>query len=91
MVPWQDRIESNRNGPGKTDLSAMGVATQEQTEIGMSGLAIDLRGVRQQDRELIVRDRGSGLFNIVNAVVSGHHLCRLDGCVGCRARWSRTR
>src|SRR5215469_14182466 len=49
----------------------MGVATQQQTEVSMSSLAIDLRSVRQQDREFVVRDRGSSLFNIVNAVVMG--------------------
>ena len=48
-VSWQRRIDGNRDRPGQADLAAVGVPTQQQTEVGMSSLTIDLWGVRQQD------------------------------------------
>ncbi len=45
----QFRIEGDRDGAGQADLAAMGVPAQQQIEIGMSRLAVDLGGMRQQD------------------------------------------
>jgi hypothetical protein len=43
-MPWQNRIKSDCDGPGQTDLTAMGVAAQKQIETSMCCLAVDFRG-----------------------------------------------
>src|SRR5579872_2361788 len=67
------RTESRVIGiePGQAYLSAMGMTAQQQIEIGMRGLAIDLRRVRQQDRKLVVRDLGCGLLYVVDPEIVG--------------------
>ena len=49
----------------------MGMAAEQQVEIGVGGLAIDLRRVRQEDGELVVRDLRGRLLDVVHAVVMG--------------------
>ena len=46
----------------------MGVACQEDVEIGMRRLPVDLRRVRQQNREGVMRDAVCGLLDIVHAI-----------------------
>jgi hypothetical protein len=53
ILPWtrthmarQDRVQSDRNAPGKANLSTMGVPAEEQTEVGIGRLLVDLRRVR---------------------------------------------
>jgi hypothetical protein len=48
-MPWQNRIKSDCDGLGRTDLTSMGVAAQKQIEISMCCLAVDFRRMRQQD------------------------------------------
>ena len=44
----------------------MGVAAQQKIESGMGGLAIDLGGVREEDREFTLRDLRARLLDIVD-------------------------
>ena len=49
----------------------MRMTTQHELEAGMSGLAIDFRGVRDQNRKLVMGDRGHRLFDVVDAIEVG--------------------
>jgi len=49
---WQHHLELDGNGSGETNLTAVGVSAQHQIKVSMGSLTIDLRCVRQQDREL---------------------------------------
>src|SRR5262249_9282958 len=48
-MPWQNRIKSDCDGPGQTDLTSMGVAAQKQIETSMCCLAVNFRRMRQQN------------------------------------------
>ena len=63
---WQHRLELDGNGSGETNLTAVGVSAQHQIKVGMGSLTVDLRCVRQQDRELTAGYRESGFFNVVH-------------------------
>jgi CDP-archaeol synthase len=47
--PRKIRIQRDWNSAGQTNLAAMRVARQQQIEAGMSGLAINLRSMGEQD------------------------------------------
>src|SRR4029077_6630035 len=64
-------VERDRNAAGQADLAAMGVAGEQDVEISVRGLPVDLRRVRQEDRELAVRNPFGGLLDIVHAIVMG--------------------
>lgn len=55
-APRQDGVQSNRDRTGKTDLAPMGMAAEQQIEIGMGSLPVYLRRVGQQNGKLIVRE-----------------------------------
>ena len=68
-IPWQNRIQTDRDRPGQTDLASVGVAAQKQIETGMCSLTIDFRCVRQEDREPVFRNFGCRLFDVVDPVI----------------------
>src|SRR5512132_4360740 len=68
-VPRQYGIQGDRDGTGKTDLTSMGMATQQHIEIGVGRLAIDLRRMGKENGKLAVRELRCGLFDIVDAIV----------------------
>ena len=57
--------------PWKTNLPAMGVAAQQELEVGVGGLPVNLRRVRDENRKRFVRDIGGSLLDIVDAVEMG--------------------
>lgn len=71
---WQHRLELDRNGSGETNLTAVSVSAQHEIKIGMGSLAINLRCVRQQDRELTAGYRESGFFDVIHSV----EMCIVD-------------
>lgn len=52
-------------------MSAMGVAAEHEGEAGVGGLAVDFRGVGEQDGDGTGRDGVGGLVDVVCAVVVG--------------------
>lgn len=50
-------------------MSAVGVAAEHEGEAGVGGLAVDFRGVREQDGDGAGRDGVGGLVDVVCAVV----------------------
>ncbi len=71
QTPRQFRAQRDRDGARQTDLAAMGMPAQHQVEAGMRSLPIDLRRVRQQDRERIRRDVDRGFLDVVDSVEMG--------------------
>lgn len=49
----------------------MGVAAEDQIEIGMRGLAIDLRRMRKQNGKTVRRNIGGRLLDIVDPKIMG--------------------
>src|SRR4029079_5485701 len=70
----QDRIESDRDSPGKADLAAMGMAAQEEIEVGTGSLPIYFWRVGDQNRKLVVRYCGRCHLNGVHSIA----MCALD-------------
>src|SRR6516162_10820555 len=68
QMPWQHRIKCEGYPAGKADLAAVGVSAQQQIKVRKGRLPIDLRRVRQQDRELLAWYSGNGLFNVVRTI-----------------------
>src|SRR5512132_683043 len=68
-MPRQYGVQSERDGTGKTDLTSVGMATQQHIEIGMGGLAIDFGRMGKENRKLVVRELGRNLFDVVGAIV----------------------
>ena len=67
----QDRIKRDRDAARKADLAAMGMAAQQEIEVGMGSLPIHFRRVRDQNRKLVVGYRGSRLLDVVHSVEMG--------------------
>ncbi|MGB3022563.1 MAG: hypothetical protein WBB50_10630, partial [Methyloceanibacter sp.] len=67
-VPRQDAIEGDGYASGQADLAAMGMAGEEEIEIGMCRLPVDFRCVREQDRERAGRNLARRLLDAVRAV-----------------------
>ena len=50
-------------------MTAVGMTAQQQTESGVRGVAINLRGVGQQNRKGIGRNVGGCFFDIIDPIV----------------------
>jgi hypothetical protein len=70
-MPWQNRTKGDWNRPGQTDLTTVGMTTQEQIEAGMCSLAVNFRCMRQQDRKRPVWNFGRCLFDVVDPIIMG--------------------
>ena len=68
---WQDGAERQGNAPWQANLPAMGVTADQHIEICMSGLPINLRCVRHEHRELLMRNAFCCLLDIVGSVEVG--------------------
>src|ERR1700687_1945303 len=64
----QRRPERDRDPSRQADLAAVGMAAQHQIEIGVGRLAINFRGVRQQNRELTIRYLQRRFFDVVHPI-----------------------
>src|SRR5471030_2818306 len=62
--PWQDRLQLYRDGTRQTKLASVCMAAQHQIEISVGSLAENFRCMRQQDRETVLRDLRSRLFDV---------------------------
>src|SRR6516165_4233857 len=67
-APGQVGIEGEGSSTWKTNLSAMGVAADQYVKASVGGMPIDLRGVRNQHCELVVRNSCGCLFDVVDLV-----------------------
>ena len=73
-VPGYDRTQLDGNGARQTDLTAMGVPTQQKVEPSMRGVAIDLRSMRKENGKPVVWNVRGGLFDVVDSV----EMCVVD-------------
>src|SRR5262245_4702472 len=48
-MPWQNRIKSDWDRPGQTDLTSVGMAAHKQIETAMCSLPVDFRRMGQKD------------------------------------------
>ena len=64
----EDRTQLDGNGARQTDLTSMGVPTQQKVEPSMRGVAIDLRSMRKEYRKSVVWNVCGGLFDVVDSV-----------------------
>ena len=71
MCLGNTEFQSERNGPGETDLASVGMAAQQQIEIGMRSLAVDLRRMGKENGKLGMRELRRGFFDIIDAIVVG--------------------
>src|SRR6478736_3645458 len=67
----QDRIKRDRDATRKADLAAMGMAAQQEIEVGTGSPPIHFRRVRDQNRKLVVGYRDSRLLDVVHSVEMG--------------------
>jgi len=67
----QDAVERDRYAARETELAAMGVAGEQDVEVGMRRQPEDLRRMGQENRELVVRNSLCGLLDIVHAIEVG--------------------
>jgi hypothetical protein len=65
------RIQCDRNAAGQTDLSTVGVPVEKQVKIGVRGLLIYFRCMRQENRKAAQGDSRRGLLNIVDPIKMG--------------------
>ena len=68
-MPWQNRIQTDRDRPRQTDLAAVGMAAQKQIKTGMCSLAVNFRCVLQEDRKPIVGNSGCCLFDVIDPII----------------------
>src|SRR5262249_51240847 len=72
--PGQGSVKLQRNPARQTDLTPMGVAGDEHFEACVCSLPIDLRGVRDQNGEFVVRYRRGCLGDVVKT----EEMCVVD-------------
>ena len=63
-----DRLEQDRNAAGQAYLPAVGVSAQHQGETSVRGLPVDLRSVREQDRDITLGNFRRRFFDVVGAI-----------------------